>query len=733
MTIIERGIQKGLISFDDERKMVTYLHQNKKRNYDNPEEKVQTETFLKLIFDYGYKPERIKQFEPVKMGVETKQADIIVYKDDECIEPHILVECKKQEISEAEFQQAVEQAYSYAFALPNDVKYIWVTSGIKDEYFEVDKRKLFRISQPDIPQFGVNTLANYKYVYDAENVPAKKGEQKYSPLSIITQDELTRRFKQAHDSLWGGGQLNPSEAFDELDKLIFCKIWDEKKDRKTGEPYDFQIIKVDEVEINHYERLGEKELRQAVRDLENKRLTNRIFSLYEEGRRKDPEVFRDNIRLSPEKIRTVVGYLESVDLGDTDLDAKGRAFETFMDSFFRGNFGQYFTPRPIVKFVTDVLPITNESIVLDTSCGSGGFLLYSLDKVRKQAKGLYPNYKTEVKQSQKHYKYWHDFAEKKLFGIEINEQISRAAKMNMIIHDDGHTNVVTADGLLSPEKLQEITANRGFLFNRFDFIVTNPPFGSIVRQTEKAYMKEYRLGKKEEDWLAVVAKPETQRENQSTEILFIEQAHKFLKEGGYLGIVIPDGILTNSSLQYVRNQIEEWFRIVAVVSMPQTAFMHTGAGVKSSTLFLRKWTQAETDKIAQQKATLQQTIRKEQNYVAQMEKMDAEKKQIIKTWLGFVNTTGEAEKKAVEATDVFKAWKTEINTYYTQKMNDLKDEMSESYQTRKTQTLADYLIFMAIAEDIGYDATGRTTNNNELDMIGEELTKFINAIERSEI
>jgi len=709
--------------------MITYIHQNKKRNYDNPEEKVQAETFLKLIFNYGYKPERIKQFEPVKMGVDTKQADIIVYKDDECNDPHILVECKKQEISEAEFQQAVEQAYSYAFALPNDVKYIWVTSGIKDEYFEVDKRKLFRISQPDIPQFGVNRLANYKYVYDAENISVKEGEQKYSSLLIITQDELTRRFKQAHDSLWGGGQLNPSEAFDELDKLIFCKIWDEKKDRKAGEPYDFQIIKVDEVEINHYEKLGEKELRQAVRDLENRRLTERIFSLYEEGRKKDPEVFRDNIRLSPEKIRTVVGYLEGVDLGDTDLDAKGRAFETFMGSFFRGNFGQYFTPRPIVKFVTDVLPITNESIVLDTSCGSGGFLLYSLDKVRKQAEELYPSYKTDVKQSQKHYKYWHDFAEKNLFGIEINEQISRAAKMNMIIHDDGHTNVITADGLLSPEKLEEMTKNRGFQFNNFDFIVTNPPFGSIVRQTEKAYMKEYKLGKKEEDWLAVIEKPETQRENQSTEILFIEQAHKFLKEGGYLGIVIPDGILTNSSLQYVRNQIEDWFRIVAVVSMPQTAFTATGAGVKSSTLFLRKWTQAETNKIAEQKAALQQTIRKEQNYVAKMEVLDAEKKQIIKTWKGFVNTTGETDKKAVETTDTFKAWKAEVTADYTQKMNDLKDELSELYQTRKAQTLADYPIFMAIAEDIGYDATGKLTAVNELDMIGEELRRFIEYIE----
>lgn len=104
--------------------------------------------------------------------------------------------------------------------------------------------------------------------------------------------------------------------------------------------------------------------------------------------------------------------MQDINLNETDLDAKGRAFETFMDSFFRGNFGQYFTPRPIVKFATDVLPITNESKVLDTSCGSGGFLLYALNKVRNQADTIYPNYKTDIKQNQKHFRFWHDFAEK---------------------------------------------------------------------------------------------------------------------------------------------------------------------------------------------------------------------------------------------------------------------------------------------------------------------------------
>lgn len=313
---------------------------------------------------------------PLLWAEKKKEADIIVYKDDECLQPYILIECKKQEVSEAEFQQAIEQAYSYAYALPSDIKYVWVTSGIKNEYFEVDKKQNTRTQLPDIPQEGVTNTATYRYVYGADNISKEQGKQKFFNLSVIEQSELTKRFKQAHDALWAGGQLNPSEAFDELDKLIFCKIWDERKYRKAGEPYDFQIITID--------RNTEKDERKR-RQLENDSLYKRVMALYEEGRKKDAEVFRDNIRLTPEKIRTVVGYLESVNLSDTDLDSKGRAFETFMGSFFRGNFGQYFTPRPIVEFIVDVLPIKHDSKVLDTSCGSGGFLLYVLNKVRKQA------------------------------------------------------------------------------------------------------------------------------------------------------------------------------------------------------------------------------------------------------------------------------------------------------------------------------------------------------------
>ncbi len=716
MSLIEEGLKKKLIRFDKERKYITYIHQDKKRNYTNPEELVQAESFLTLVLLYGYEPARIQQFVTVTMGASVKEADIVVYNDDKQLSPHIVVECKKQEVSELEFAQAIEQGFSYAVA--EGAKYVWTTSGIKDAYFEVPKEKpKARMPITDIPQYGVDKLAKYKYAKNGGEING----QKLFPLETVTEIDLTRRFKQAHNSLWGGGELNPSEAFDELDKLIFCKVWDERKARKNGEAYDFQIFS------------------EETEEKTNKSLLDRIKALYEEGRKKDPEVFKDNIRLSAEKLRTVVGYLESVDLGNTDLDSKGRAFETFMGSFFRGDFGQFFTPRPIVNFIVDVLPITHESLVLDTSCGSGGFLLHALDKVRKEASAYYPDFEKKPKDAKDHFKHWHDFAEHNLYGIEINEQIARTAKMNMIIHDDGHTNVISADGLLPINDVTQTdknghehviqkgiasrTKNKGFQFGRFDFIITNPPFGSSVRQTEQAYMNQYGYAMKELDWLNSKTKA-SPRDNQSTEVLFIEQCYNYLTEGGYLAVVLPDVVLTNSSMQYVRDGIEEKFRIIAVVSMPQTAFSATGAGVKSSILFLKKYTKAVTEKICASKVSIQDEIKNNNNFTNKLKEIDSNKKEYIKSLTGFENV-GELEGKALTDSESYKEWKKEVNTEFKEKVDEFKGGLIEEYVIKKQEELEDYSIFMAITEDIGYDATGKETHNNELEEIAPELRRFI--------
>ena len=718
--LIAEGLRQKLIRFEDEKKYVVYVDQGKRRRYDAPEEKVQVETYLKLVLRYKYPVERIRCYVPVTMGSDKREADIIVYADDKRQAPLIVAECKAPDVSELEFLRATEQASSYAVA--EGARYLWTTTGLKDAYHEVPAKKPKALASiPDIPQCGVTKLAAYKFAKGGGKSP--EGQQLFD-LSVVTEDELTRRFKLAHQALWGGGELNPSEAFDELDKLIFCKIWDERKPRKKGEPYDFQIITISTAEAEVSEDEKKKNEEQT-----SQNLLARIRALYAEGRKKDPEVFKDEIRLTAAKTRTVVSYLESIHLSATDLDSKGRAFETFLGSFFRGDFGQYFTPRPIVKFIVDVLPITHETRVLDTSCGSGGFLLHALDKVRRQADVFH------AADSIAHYKHWHDFAAKELYGIEINEQIARTAKMNMIIHDDGHTNVVAADGLLPPAEIAARTGNTGFVEGGFDIILTNPPFGSSIRQTEQAYFKNYRLSRRVANWLDPKSKIDADsdkalRPAQDTEILFLEQCHTYLRAGGYVAIVIPDGILTNSSLDYVRDRLEELYRIVAVVSLPQTAFQVTDAGVKSSVLFLKKWSAAETEKLAAAKRRLRDTLVQKQKLAATLEALDAEKKKTLKNLVGFQPPEGLLlDDPALKQSPAYQTWAKSVNEAHAAKVEALREQLAEAYEAQKRETLADYPVFMAIAEDIGYDATGRETKTNELEPIAKELARFIETID----
>ena len=714
--LIQQGIQRGLIKFDDDFKVITYVHQKKSRSFNNPEEQIQAETFCKLILEYNYDVEQIQQFVSVKMGTDSKQADIIIYDNKKCEQAYIIVECKKSDISEAEFQEAIRQATSYAVA--QGAKFIWVTSGIKDEYYELpNDRPNAKIQIPDIPQKGTTKLAKYKYVKGGKD--PQNPTQKFFELEAVEEGELVKRFKTIHDSLYAEG-FSPESALDEVNKLIFCKIYDEKKARKVGEPYQFQFFTPD-IPKNAGETERKEIDEKALKDLEK-----RIKDLYDEGKNFDINIFDDTIRLPKEKLRTLVKYLEGVSLSETDLDSKGKAFETFASETFRGHMGAFFTPRNIVKIIVEVLPIKNTSKVLDTSCGSGGFLLYALDKVRRVANEYFD------KKSIEHYRYWHSFAEKNLFGIDLGEKIARTAKMNMILHDDGHTNVITADGLLKPEVYKERYNNDGFSYGNFDFIITNPPFGSTVKLIEKAYLKDYKLGVNPADWLDLKNSGVKDRDSQSTEVLFIEQCYNFLKEDGYLAIVIPDGILTNSSLQYVRDSIEENFRIVAVISLPGDAFKATKAGVKSSILFLKKHEQSKTAEIQMLKFKIQDEIKVKYKYETEVKKIEKEKGEIVKNHIGFENTLGVIGKKEIEKTEIFKEWKASVNSEFSEKLTELKELLREEYQATKQKQLHNYQIFMAITEQIGYDATGKTIAVNELDDILPELSRFIEAVDNGQ-
>ena len=299
--------------------------------------------------------------------------------------------------------------------------------------------------------------------------------------------------------------------------------------------------------------------------------------------------------------------------------------------------------------------------------------------------------------------------------------------MNMIIHDDGHTNVVAADGLLPADEIRAKTKNQGFKPNHFDFIITNPPFGSTVKQTEKAYLHQYNLATRQTDWLNPKSKA-AERPGQDTEILFIEQCSNYLTEGGYLAIVIPDGILTNSSLQYVRDEIDDLYRIIAVISLPGTAFTSTGAGVKSSVVFLKKHTSGETKRMRDTKQKLKDSIRIESDLEKRLDTFDREKKIELKKLNNRPEFSALTKEESKE-NEAYTIAAQEISARYTDRVEELRYKITEVYEERRRKELPDYTIFMAIAEDIGYDATGRHTKTNELEPIAEELTRFIADIE----
>ena len=454
---------------------------------------------------------------------------------------------------------------------------------------------------------------------------------------------------------------------------------------------------------------------------------------------------------------------------------KGVAFERFLGDYFKGKMGQYFTPRELVEFIIKMIQPDHEDRILDPACGSGGFLLYAMDHIQGQASQYYK------KGTPEYHNHWHNFARDQLFGIEVNDAIARVAKMNMILHDDGHSNVIGSDALINFNQLCK--QNRGFEKEKFDIILTNPPFGANIKREEKPYLDDYELG----EW----------RNSQKTEILFLERCFEFLKWGtGRLAIVLPDGILNNSSLQYVRDYIEQHFQILAVVSLPQIAFKYYEAGVKPSILLLQKFSEEEYS--LYQASIRQITEENEAIYIPRVTELEKERKKVIaeqgcpaqvavtelyelrfratldniedlnrkldkkptQTFLRwrdrFVRDTGLEDSQGFELFDKrtaneqlktykkdltalvkeykekYKAasdseWESQIKEEYKEKIDAVKEALADKNAEDIRQWVrenANHSIFMAIAEHIGYDATGREDSINDLNAICDEYHRF---------
>ena len=447
----------------------------------------------------------------------------------------------------------------------------------------------------------------------------------------FTRDEFSRLLYKCHNIIRNNDKLSPEAAFDEISKILFNKIRYER-DNNLGQIFSkerFTQNKQKYEELN--EEMGVKDAKPFYQNLFEK--TKQDFK---EDNLFDPN---DTIRIRETSFEKIVEELQIYNLSHTSDDVKGIAFEKFLGRTFRGELGQFFTPRTIVEFMVAALDPQEGEYVCDPCCGSGGFLIRAFEYVREQIESELEERKEEIKaqlipdnyddlkakdqeaidakvsDAFAKMNYEVDISNEKgrlrslsfncIYGTDANPRMARTAKMNMIMHGDGHGGVHHHDGLLNIN---------GIWDGRFDVILTNPPFGSRVDKdikiTEadkftdetkiKAYIKRYgneylnalkqvndHIGESLLDQFGVG------KLSGLTEVLFIDRCINLLKPGGRLGIVLPEGVLNNTNLQNVREYFEGRAKILLIVSIPQEVFMAAGATVKPSFMFFKRFTEDE--------------------------------------------------------------------------------------------------------------------------------------------
>jgi len=410
-------------------------------------------------------------------------------------------------------------------------------------------------------------------------------------------DSLIKVFKRSHDYIYGN-EGRKKDAFWQLLNLIFCKLYDEKRRficAENGESYRRKFW-VGVKEQNTEE--GRKAVANRIKGLFEELKTDSVFS----------EVFDGNeaIGLTDKGLAFIAGELAKYSFLDASVDVKGMAYETIVSNTLKQEAGQFFTPRNIVKAMVEMLNPSESDRVLDPACGSGGFLVMVLDHVRKQiAQELYPDLEGpllaekfnsfEVNERVKQY------AERSIFGFDFDPDLKKAARMNMVMAGDGHANIFHVNSLAypnweHPEEIEKINTSINESLKvmkdienaydtdareKFDMIFTNPPFGAKVKvDKETVYRPDgtlnYQLG----------------AYSDAPEVLFIEACYNFLKPGGKMAIVLPDGILGNPNTLPVREWILDKYKILASVDLAVEAFLPQ-VGVQASLLFLQKKTEVE--------------------------------------------------------------------------------------------------------------------------------------------
>jgi type I restriction enzyme M protein len=680
---------------------------------ETPEEVVRQEYLCVLVNHYGFTLEQIDEEVtlPGERGNKHARADFVIWRTVEDRRAGktalMVVECKADNV--AIDQKTYAQGANYA-------------NNERAKFFVAHNRRSTKFFRVDLER----RAPNYVEVKDIPHANAsdKEIEQLLAQLKPFEGKEFADLLHQCHNIIRNNEHLDPAAAFDEIAKILFVKVWVERRLRERRERKNLFTVEFLKSQI------GRNPIQTLFNETKDAYRADKIFE-------KD-----EQINLRPTTVEAIVEKLQSYNLSETSEDVKGIAFERFLGGTFRGEIGQFFTPRPVVEFMVQMLDPQEDELICDPASGSGGFLIRCFEILRERiaadVDAQYRAYCEEVdrkrlskpeKAKLKSKKYadlqalldpvtdpsapsrrrmqsriW-KLSNLCIYGTDANDRMARTSKMNMIMHGDGHGGVHHHNGLLNVN---------GIFEGRFDVIATNPPFGAVVKNTNLVLASDHEVSSEARDryhheygslYDDAVARVEAaegkpilslfnlpRSKSIKTELLFIERCIDLLKPGGRLGIVLPEGIFNNPSLDYVREFTEDRAFLRAVVSLPQETFTSSGASVKCSVLFLQKFGVKDAERFdkTRKKSVADVTAKHKPAADATRAKLE------------------QAIERAVEAKDRKEA------TALRKQLADFEKQLAETIAKESRALLKerfDYPVFLYEAEKVGITATGEPDLN----------------------
>lgn len=553
------------------------------------EAEVETRLLAPLFNELGYSTECVlpkKHIKALKIhdGRDTamKEVDFLLLDDNK--NAKVIVEAKNPSVN---ILEAWGQAASYALSYNRDkkldsqkIKWLLISNGHLTGLFPHD-------SETPIVTLQLSDFASGTPPYVTLRTYIKHGAVESRPkrkLSFETRTpkQLNNLFSESHDLVWKKEKLAPADAFFEFCKFIFIKIQEDKK--RENLPEDTEAYEIPLTE--DWLKVQSNTSTHPVRDILFKNLHTELEDAIINKNKKRIFEKDETLKLSASTCLELIKKFQTVNLSSIDEDLNGRMFEVFLAASIRGkDLGQFFTPRPVVDFMTRIalrnVDIKKPPKVLDACCGTAGFLIevmaYLTGRLRNDSRLT----------SEEREKIHKQICEECLYGVEANERVARIARINMYLHGDGGSHIFHGDGLdIDPQQTKDMTLEKkeeildfksNIKNNTFDLILTNPPFSmnySSSNEDEKRILKQHELTK--------------DSSTSKSSVLFLNRYYELLKEGGELLIVLDDTVINGKTFEEIRKWIIDKFVILGVHSLPFNAFFKAKANIKTSIIHLRK-------------------------------------------------------------------------------------------------------------------------------------------------